>query len=181
MTSTIKTIALAASVAVAGAAASAATLTSGGALNIGDDASIATNIAPTSSSVGYTFTALEDMRVNDFISVSATGNQSGASIAQLTFGYTGASINDITGATLDSTIILPGSTTAFGGGTLPGFILRTGESFTFEFQNGSASTVAATMNFTTAAVPLPAGGLLLLTALAGAGAVARRKKKAQKA
>ncbi len=170
-----KSAVLTAIFAVSAAVASASTLTASGSLAIGDDASIATSIAP-GGTQSFVFTALQDLRIQNFISVSATGQSSGTSISQLTFGYTGPNATS-TGNFLSFINVVPGSTTAFGGSEIPGFVLLSGEAFTFAFNSGSNSTIPATLSFTTAAVPVPAAGLLLLTALIGGGVVARRKKK----
>lgn len=180
MMNMFKTAVLAATLALTGAVASAATLTGGGDLFRGDDAVLGGTIGAAGSS-NFTFVARQDLRIQDFMSVSAVGNQSGTSLRMLRFGYTSPDIADNTGLELSTVTNLLGSTTAFGGATLPGFVLRNGESFTFSFQNPSGSTVNTGLSFTTGAVPLPAGGLLLLTVLAGGGALARRKKKMQKA
>ena len=61
-------------------------------------------------------------------------------------------------------------------------VFADGDSFSvsvFEMlSNGNSRPVALTLAFSAVAVPLPAAGLLLLTALAGAGMVGRRRRTA---
>ena len=128
----------------------------------------------------YTFTAEKDLRVSDFVTVQTTGI--GADdVLEVEFGYTGATISDV------AMFHDPGSVT-FNGATfgatsaLDGFVLLAGESFTVFFERhpgggGKDFNVSNQFSFLVSSVPLPAGGLLLLTALGGLG-IARRKKAA---
>lgn len=151
--------------------ASAATLTNSGNLNVGDDAVIA-DIIWLGQTTTYTFTANQDLRVLDFITVAANDSAAGANIPGLLFGLNG----DVTNAF--STITVNGQT-ANASTTFSGFVLRAGDSFTFTWDNDTngIGTTNTLVNFVTAQVPVPAAGLLLLSAF-GAAAVARRRKAA---
>ena len=118
----------------------------------------------------FTFTAGELLRVQSDISAAGTGFTGGADLGNVSLGIDGNlngydDIND-NDATANATA------------DFPGFILEEGESFTFTFNySGGEAGVQNNLVISTAAVPVPASALMLLTALGGVGAVARRKAK----
>lgn len=152
-------------IALAGAAA-ASTVT---ALSV-DDFAINGGLTDAGETLSFTFTASEALRVQNFVSVSSVGLSGGADLALVTFGIEGAfNISE----TYDAFAVNGATTQA--DSSLPGFDLAAGETFTvfFEYGDGVAPT-SHQFSFATTAVPLPAGGLLLLTALGGFAALRRK-------
>ena len=172
------TLLSAAAVIALGTAGSAATVVNGGGLNVGDTG-LATGVTAVGDMIAFTYTANEDLRVLDFLSVTSNGFSGGTDLALVDFGYTSAAIGDVT-TSYSSISDNGGSSSA--GAELGGFVLSAGDSFTFFFDYDAAGTNVTShqLTFSTAAVPLPAGGLLLIGGL-GALGVARKRKAAKKA
>jgi hypothetical protein len=119
----------------------------------------------------FTFNVLERLRING-ISLSATGSSGGADLANTTYVITKPS--DSGGLTV---ITFGNAASGFAG--FDGITdYAAGESFDVVFTTGPAAfnPVSYTVSFETSEVPVPAAGLLLLTALGGAAAMRRRKK-----
>lgn len=176
---TFKTAALAAVFAVSAAVASASTV-SPERISIGD-LSQSFGAVTGGNSITFSFTATEDLRVLDFLSTTGNGPRGsiGGILLQLDPNLD-VSGDETTPVGFD--VIRTEGATETGSRAFAGFLLREGETFSFTFENGAAlntNSVFATLTFVTAAVPVPAAGLLLMTALLGGGAIARRKKKQQ--
>lgn len=122
--------------------------------------------------IEFRYNVLTDLDIQSF-AVSATGNKSGVDVANIRFGFTDPGTNMFT------TILMTG-TSSFGGGFLNGLTLNAGDQFSIFFNDGIRSKVALTLSFLTkvpSQVPLPAPAILLMAALAGLGALAKRKAK----
>ena len=143
-------------------------------------------IGGTSVSVGtteeFTFTALEDLRVNDLVTVSGNGTNAGNDLRLVKFGYSGTPVNDVMRYFSEAEITVNGAT-AEAASTLPGFTMEEGETFTITFSydmynagTGSGRNVEMDYSFTTSEIPVPAAGFLLLGGLGGLAAMRRRKK-----
>ena len=167
----LKSIGFAAALVLAPLAAAATTLTNSGNISAGDDAYL-TDLILNGGTVTYTFTATQRVKIDDFITVAANDSAGGANIPGILFGLNGDVTHSFTTITVNGTTA---NATEF----LSGFILEAGESFTFTWDNDTngIGTVNTLVNFTVSAVPLPAGGLLLISAF-GVAAVARRRKAA---
>ena len=121
----------------------------------------------------FSFEVVEDLDIDTF-SVSATGTNSGDDIRNVTFAY-----DSVTGDTFDN-VFSVGKVGA-GFDFVPGFgPYAAGDTFSFTFTDGIVDNVGITLSFETvipAAIPVPAAGGMLLLALLGAGAVARRRPR----
>ena len=119
-----------------------------------------------------TFNVLEDFNVNGF-NVTASGFNAGKDIEDATFTY------DMMIYSFGDIRVKPNGILADGEEYVPGFYtFQAGDMIAFDFSgNGNADRISVDVTFAATPVPLPAGGLLLLSAL-GAGVVASRRKKA---
>jgi len=175
----IKTTLLAAAAVVSMAASASAAVVGSGALSVGDiginGTPLATPDLPGTSRT-FTFTASEDLRVENFVTVQTTGFSGGADLVFVNYGIDSDGDGDFSANYTGSQITTQGSTSAATAG-IPGFDLLAGESFSIFFNYGAGGTnpVSNQFSFTTAEVPVPAAGLLLLTALGGAAAMRRKK------
>lgn len=151
--------------------ANAATVTYNSNLSVGSIVNEAQVILP-GEEVEFRYTALEDLKIVSF-ALSGTGNSEGGDIEDITFGFTSPGTNPFT-------TILTSGNTAFGGGFLAGLSLMAGDVFSIFFSDGISNPVPITLSFQTdplPAIPVPASGLFLGSALVGFGAFASRKRK----
>jgi hypothetical protein len=156
-------------------AASAATITDGQSLSVGE--SVVTNavLTPGDDAV-FTYTATEDLRIQSFLAF-AGGSSSGDDLEKLTFGV-GSPTESFAASAITT---FPPFGLSFAAMMVDGpVVLAAGDTFTFTFDLDSSATaeVGANVAFETAVIPLPAGGLLLLGALGAGAALRRRKAKA---
>lgn len=170
MNKVIKMTAAAAAFSMAGTAAFAVTDVS-----IGDDVIEQGIVTAPDGSVQFDFVANEDFTIPGF-SLSAVGNSGGTDIGKISVSFV-PSNGDDTLLTTTGTI----GDAGFGGGTLDGFNVAAGDTWSilFDVADGEevARNVGVQLSFSPVApIPLPAAGGLLLAALAAGGVVARRKK-----
>ncbi len=167
-------------VALAGSA-SAATTTFGVGdqdLTVGERVLVNTTLNAGGDTEEVEFTAQERLRIAGF-SLTGNGFNDGEDLMKVVFNWTRMDGSVQTGSfTSDEINQGPGGTSA-ALDFLDGFDLAAGEMFTLGYgYEGGAENVDVDASFTTAAVPVPAAGGLLLGALGVGGFVARRKKKA---
>ena len=172
-----RTLAAAALVAIAPAAAGAysvnpnSNLAAGGSYDIGGgpyywDASFNGNDG--SGSVSFTFS-------------NTSGSDAHVQIADGTVGqsFAGSFAGGVTASWASGdTAFVPGATTSVGGGWSIATFIADGASDVLTISWAGAQGFKSDIDFTVSAVPLPAGVLLLGTALVGAGAFASRRKTA---
>lgn len=172
----LKTSVMAAALSLAAGAASAITIPATGQLTIGTAGGFF-GPALARSTTTFMFQATEDLKVVG-LTFSGLGFNNGNDIGNLKFGYTTGS-GTVTREFLDNEISLipPTEVASTAATSFAPITLAAGETFSFEMNNsGGDFFVLGSGNFTTAPVPIPAAGFMLLTALLGAGAVARRRK-----
>ena len=171
MTTMFKYFGLAAAIAVAPIAASAVTVTAG---DLADGPVGQAKILAGEEGATISFTTMDAITVNEFL-VSGVGKSGGSDLEKVTFNFM-----TMMGEEFETIISNGGLAQGFTFIDGP-FNFAAGETFVFDFfGNGNTSDVGLQVTFdatTTPVVPLPAGGLLLLSAL-GAGVVASRRKKA---
>ena len=166
MTTIFKYAGLAAIVALAPVAASAVTVSAG------DKILEQGKIAAGNGSLLIEFEAATDFNVNGFL-VGGQGFNMGSDLML-------ASFDGPDGMTYTFTSIVSNDDGLSNGERfIPGFYqFKAGDTMEFDFSgNGNVDQIGVQVNFEANPVPLPAGGLLLLSAL-GAGVVASRRKKA---
>jgi hypothetical protein len=152
------------------AMASAVTTTVATDVQLGDAPSVSFSVPTTDDGVIFSFTALNRFAVTGF-AVNAVGSNSGADASGTTFSVDG-------GPPLSFGVVNNFGPVSFAGGFAPGAKYATGDSFTIQFFENAVNDISYGVSFTTSPIPVPAAGLLLLTALGGAAALRRRKKTA---
>lgn len=168
----LKTAAVTAALAIASvtAASAATTITT-------NESYITTGgvVLPTNGSYQYDYQALTDLSIANF-ALSAVGDSD--DITQLQAGFVPNN-----GANTVLVAFFAGSNVP-GGGLLSGLTLSAGDTFSILFEviaGGSLSkAVGVQVSFDTtppAPVPVPAAGVMLISALGAAGFAVRRKKK----
>lgn len=120
----------------------------------------------------FTFTALERLRISGF-SLSGTGTSGGTDIASAQWQI----VNPNTGPSPFQNFS-GGFGVAGGSATALGSIYNVGDVFSVIFTEAASRPMSFTVSFPVAAIPVPAAGLLLLTALGGFAAMRRRKSAA---
>lgn len=174
MSTVIKMAAAAAALSAFGTMASAVTTVSAGDALIEQGTVTAPNV-----SVQFDFVAGQDLTIPGF-TLGAAGSSGGADINKIMASFVPENGNS-TLLTTSGTI----ANTGWGGGTLLGFSVNEGDTWSILFQvvdgQSVANDVGVQLAFSPEAIapiPLPAAGSLLLAAVAAGGVVARRKKKA---
>lgn len=173
MNRAMKMTAAAVALSAIGTTASAVTTVSAG-----DDIIEQGVISAPDGSAQFDFVAGEDLTIPGF-SLAAIGNSGGADINKITVSFMPPN-DDSTLLTAEGAI----GNTGWGGGTLLGFSVSEGDTWSILFQvadgESLANNIGAHLAFSPVeitAIPLPAGGSLLLAALAVGGVAAYRKKK----
>lgn len=174
MNKVIQMAAAAAALSTLGTMASAVTT-----VNAGKDIVELGTVTAPDGSVQIDFVAEQDLTIPGF-SLSAVGNSGGSDINKIMVSFV-PSNGDSTLLTTTGTI----GGTSFGGGTLTGFSVSEGDTWSILFEVNDGEAVARDVGVQVsflpediAPIPLPAAGGLLVAALAAGGVVARRKKKA---
>jgi hypothetical protein len=137
--------------------------------------SFSETVAAGGSGADFFFTIKDDLRING-ISVSGSGTNGGTDIGNTTFQI----VNPDVGPAGYSLVGTFGTTSSGLGGTDLVTDYEVGDSFSVSFITNptNAQPISYTVSFNTSPVPVPAAGLLLMTALGGAAAMRRRKKAA---
>lgn len=122
-------------------------------------------VAAGDDGVVFNFNVVEDLRIPTFsLSSSAPAGGSDTTMYEITKPATGPSAFGILNLSTVGADIVPGADYA------------AGDTFQVIFSEQTPDPISYTVSFSTAAVPVPAAGLLLLTAVGGAAALRRRKK-----
>jgi len=133
-----------------------------------DNYSFSYTVDPAEDGVVFNFTIAEDLQILQFsLSSSAPSGGSGTTMYEISNPQTGPSAFGILNLATVGADIVPGPAK-----------YSAGDTFTVSFTETVATPISYTVSFPTAAVPVPAAGLLLLTAVGGAAAMRRRNKKA---
>ena len=143
----------------------------------GDEFDSGSSLLTAGGSLTFTFDAADDL---SFPGIVVGGTDSGPdaqdNLSMVTFGFVSPTTTVFSSFTDES----PAGASA--SGQLPGMNVAAGSGFSVIFESDAPEDVSVTFNFETEqgfqnVVPVPAAGILLATALGGAGFVARRKKK----
>lgn len=171
----MKTLLVAAALLTSPVAAFAITEADPAVITVDQSFSFSQTIASGVGAADFFFTVADRLRING-IAVSGTGTNGGTDIGNTTFEIT----NPAVGPEGFSFIGTFGTASAGFGGTdiITDFIVGDRFAVFFDTTPANVNSISYTVSFDTSPVPVPAAGLLLLTALGGAAAMRRRKKAA---
>ncbi|MEL7086886.1 MAG: VPLPA-CTERM sorting domain-containing protein, partial [Planctomycetota bacterium] len=143
-------------------------------VNIGDEI-VESQVLAVGGTVVFDFeVGPQDVKLIEF-GLTGTGISGGSDVAAVTFTITGPDEN--TSAPQGFTTTFNFGTLSIAGTDLPDLNLLSGSKLSIKFLDGTVAPVDVKVAFDVAPIPLPAAGGMLLTGLAAAGFVARRKKK----
>lgn len=120
--------------------------------------------------IEYEFVVAENLKIPDF-AFTASGTNAGVDVSNIRFGLT----NPPTGEFAPITVF---GNTAVGVSFIDGGLYSKGDTFSIFISDGISNTIGTTVSFSPMPIPLPAAGLLMLTALVGGGLVLRNRKTA---
>lgn len=136
--------------------------------------SIAQVILP-NGDVEFAFTVKQPLKIAEFALTASTAGDTVTEavddLDHIRFGFTVPPVDQF------STLV-PYFNTAIGFGTLPGGSYARNDTFSIFVTDGIENPVGLTLSFQTAAIPVPAAGLMLAPVLLAGGVVALRRRKA---
>ena len=158
--------------------ASAVTTTQSHNVSVNTAPSYSYSVPTSEDGVIFEFTALDDFIIDTF-SLNANGSNGGVDVSAATYQV---SVTNPVPVNFSTVFSAGGQGQGFA--FVSGATFMAGDVFTVSFDESSPRPMSFTVGFVTTAVadvPVPAAGLLLLSALGGAAALRRRKKAATQA